>query len=952
MPDARLLATVLVAAGLGGCALLPLTGAAGTVAFQPIEDPAVRAGVLANGFTYYIRANAEPPNRAELRLVVNAGSVLEDDDQRGLAHMVEHMAFNGTRNFASDEIVHYLESVGMRFGPDVNAYTSFDETVYMLTLPTDSVGVLETGMAILEDWAWGIAFDSVQVERERQVVMEEWRLGRGAGSRVQQTQFPTLAARSRYAERLPIGTPESLRTFTHDALKRFYADWYRPDLMAVVAVGDFDVEEMEALIRVHFGRIPEAESPRRRREFPIPGHRETLLSVATDPELTSTVVSVYLKRRPEPWRTRREYRRWIVGSLASAMLVNRINEYTQRPDSPILDVSSFQGRFVRTLSTLALSARIPNARTVAGLGTLLTELERAAQHGFTATELEREQREMMRIMEQRFAEREKTTSASFAADYVSHHLYGGTVLDSDTEYQLYRELIADVRLAETNRHVRDWTGAADRVILVSMPEDRATRPPSDQELMRAVQSVARTRVRPYTDLVSEAPLVRTPPVPGAVVAEREIPGIGVQVWELGNGATIYLKPTDFREDEVLFAARSPGGTSLVPDEDYIPALTAAAVVQSGGLGELSANDLRKRLAGTLAGVGADIGETHEGMSGAASPRDLETLFQLVYLKFTAPRPDSVAFLAYQSQARSSLANRSASPDIAFQDSIRVALTQNHPRARPPSAAMFDQLDMERSFEIFAERFADASDFTFYLVGTFTPEEVRPHIERYLASLPALGRTETPRDVRIRPPTGVVRKLVRRGLEPRAATQLVFTGPFEFERENIIALQALADVLRIRLRETLREGLGGTYGVSVRGAGSRDPVPQYQFAIGFGTDPARLVEMEAALFAEIEALKTRGPTDEEVAKVRETQFRARETDIRQNHFWLTQLLSYNQYGWNLAQIPATATRAATITRESVQAAAQQYLDTGNYVQVSLLPEIEAAIGDSTGVELPG
>lgn len=941
---------LLLAALLGGCSLLPVGGSE-PHPLEAITDSAVRTGVLENGLTYYIRRNAEPAGRAELRLVVNAGSVLEDDDQLGLAHVVEHMAFNGTRSFESHELVDYLESVGMRFGPDVNAYTSFDETVYMLTLPTDSAGVLETGVQILQEWATGIAFDSVQIEKERAVVVEEWRLGRGAGSRIQLQQFPTLAARSRYAERLPIGTPESLNTFTHEALRRFYEDWYRPDLMAVVAVGDFDVQEMETLIRSQFGTIPSPEEPRRRREFPIPDHRETLISVASDPELTSTLVSVYLKREPRPWRDSRAYRQWVVESLSSAMLVNRISEYTQQPNSPFLDISSFQGRFVRTLATFVLNARAPKGRAADALQSLLTEIERAARHGFTTSELEREQREMLRIMEQRYAERDKTTSGSFAADYVSHFLYGGVLMDGDAEYQLYQDLIPSIQLREVNDRVKDWTRTQNRVILVSTPDDPEHEPPSDLLLQRIVMAAPRVRVQAYRDSISQAPLVRNPPRPGSVVGEREIPEIGVHVWELSNGSTVFLKPTDYREDEVLFAARSPGGTSLVADEDYIPALTAAAVVQSGGLGELSSNDLRKRLAGTLAGVGADISELHEGMSGAASPQDLEMLFQLVYLKFTAPRPDTTAFLAYQSQARSSLENRSASPDLAFQDTLRVTLAQNHPRAQPPSPEMFDELDMQRSFDIFSDRFADASDFTFYLVGSFELAEVRDHVERYLASLPSLGREEQGRDLGIRPPTGVVEKTVRRGLEPRAATQIVFTGPFEFNRPNVIALQSLAEVVRIRLRETLREDLGGTYGVSVRGGGSRDPVPQYQFAIGFGADPSRLEELEAALFAELEKLKAKGPTEEEIAKVREMQFRSRETELRQNHFWLTQLLTYNQFGWDLAEIPATATRGASLTVQAVREAAREYLDTGNYVQVTLVPEREVT-AVTPGTELPG
>jgi zinc protease len=540
-------------------------------------------------------------------------------------------------------------------------------------------------------------------------------------------------------------------------------------------------------------------------------------------------------------------------------------------------------------------------------------------------------------MEQRYLERERTTSSSYAADYVSHFLYGGNVLGAEADYAMYRDLIPQIGVREVNAVVRGWTAANDRVILVSAPERPGAAPPSEEALAEVVRRAGGGRIAPYRDQLADAPLVRELPRPGAIVGEREVAAIGAVEWQLSNGSTIFLKPTDFREDEVLFAARSPGGTSLVDDEDFVYALTAAAVVQSGGVGDLSATDLRKHLAGSLAGVGADIGEHYEGLSGAASPRDLETLFQLAYLKFTAPRVDSAAFLAYREQATASLANRSASPEVAFRDTLRLTLAQYHPRARPPSVEMFASLDLERSFEIYRDRFADASDFTFFLVGRFDLDEVRPLVEQYIASLPDLGRVEQPRDVGIRTPPGVVRRTVRQGIEPRAATQIVFSGDFEFERANVLAIQTLADVLRIRLRDTLREELGGTYGVEVRGAGVPEPYPHFQFALGFGADPHRIDELVSAVFAEIEQLRSEGPLESDLARVREMQFRSRESELRQNQFWIGQMLIYNQYGWDLADIPATANRVSSVTPEMIRNAARTYLDPERYVQVTLLPE---------------
>jgi zinc protease len=905
------------------------------------QDPGVLVGTLENGLTYYIRGNAEPPNRAELRLVVNAGSVLEDEDQRGLAHLVEHMAFNGTRNFAKQELVDYLESVGMRFGPDVNAYTSFDETVYMLTLPTDRPGVLETGIQILEDWAHGVEFEPEEVEKERKVVIEEWRLGQGAGSRMRDRQFPVLARGSRYAERMPIGTYESLTRFDHEAARRFYRDWYRPDLMAVVAVGDFDVAWMESLIRDHFSRIEAPGRPRHRREFTIPQHRETLVSVVTDAEATGSSISLYLKRQPRQWTTARSYRDWIVESLASSMLTNRLSEFTQRPDSPFLDVSSFHGRFIRPLAAYVLNVRVPDRAVEPGLDALISEAERASRHGFTESELRREQREMLRIMEQRWVERAKTTSSSFAADYVSHFLYGGMLVDIDTENELYQRFIPEIRLREVNTQAREWMRDRNRVVLVTAPERPGIAVPSEDRLRERLLAVSRRPLRAYVDDVSDAPLVANPPTPAPIVSEERLEELGITRWELANGVKVVLKPTDFREDEVLLAAYSPGGSSLVPDSSFLHALTAPAVVQAGGLGDLSAIDLRKRLAGRVAGVGADIGDMHEGLSGAASPTDLDLLFQLVYLKFTAPRVDTSAFLAYQEQARASLENRSANPETVFSDSLRVILTQNHPRARPPSSAMFDDLDMHRSFEIYRDRFADASDFTFYLVGNFQVDSIRPLVQRYLGGLPSTGREEAGRDLGIGPPAGVVERVVRRGVEPKAMTQIVFTGPFEFSRDNLFLLSAFSDVLRLRLREVLREDLGGTYGVDVRASGLPGPRPRYQISIGFGADPERLEDLVAVVFAELDRLEREGPRGGDLAKVREMQLRSRELEVRRNHFWVSQLLAHDRYGWDPREILRYEDWIDSLRGEQIREVAERYLDRGNYVRVSLYPE-EAAV----------
>lgn len=932
------LVALLLGTGLAGCQ----PGAAPPPSPAPADAPlrrdtAVIVDTLPNGLTYYIRRNDEPRDRVELRLVVNAGSVLEDSDQRGLAHVVEHMAFNGTRHFRAHELVNYLEGVGMRFGPDVNAYTGFDETVYTLTLPTDSAGVVETGFRILEDWATGIAFDSAEVRKERGVVIEEWRLGQGADARMREQQFPVLLGDSRYAERMPIGTLPSLREFDPAALRRFYRDWYRPELMAVVAVGDLDPARMEAWIREHFAGIPPSETPRERPRFDIPPHPETRFHVATDPEATGTRVSVYLKQPARPGGTAASYRRWMTESLASAMLERRLRERTQRPDAPFLDVSSFRGRFLRPLEAYVLSASVADGGAARGLGALLAELDRAAREGFTPAELEREKAELLRSLEQRFAERDRTPSAGFAAEYVSHFLYGGALTGAETEWDLARRLIPEIGVEDANRAVREWTGEGDRVILATAPRKEGASVPTEAELIAAVRSVGEAPLAAYVDSVPDGPLMAEPPAPGRVVSERVLAEIGTREWTLANGARVILKPTDFQNDEVLLAARSPGGTSLVSDRDFVAAMTATAAVQAGGVGEWSTTELGKRLAGTVASVGAEIGDLHEGISGVASPRDLQTLFQLVHLRFTAPRLDSVAFEAYRERGRAALRNRGASPEAAWSDTLQRVLAQGHPRARPPSPALFDSLDLRRSLEIYRDRFADAGDFTFFLVGSFDPDSVRPLVERYLGSLPSTGRREQGRDVGIDPPRGIVRRTVRRGREPKARTQIVFSGPVEWGRENLYALNSLAEVLQLRLRESLREDRGGTYGVGVRASAARDPDAEYRVGIGFGSAPERLDELTEEVWAQVDSLQRFGPTPQEISKVREMQLRERETQMRENGFWIGQLMAYDRYGWDPRDILHFEQRSRSLDAAMIRDAARRFLDAENYVQVSLVPE---------------
>ena len=931
---------------LGACVSTTPTPAqrAATEEKLPIDSLAT-VGQLDNGLRYVIRKNQKPENRIELRLVVDAGSVLEDEDQQGLAHFVEHMAFNGTKNFAKQELIDYLELIGMRFGPDLNAYTSFDETVYMLTVPTDSAEVVETAFQILEDWAHQISFEPEEIDKERGVVVEEWRLGRGAQRRMFDEQLPILLKDSRYATRLPIGQKAVLDTFQHEALRRFYRTWYRPDLMGLVAVGDLEPAALEALVQDYFARIPPAASPRDRTVFPVPDHEETLFAIATDPEATYNSVSIYYKMDVRPQGTVSAYRRSLIEALYHQMFNQRLHELTKRPEPPFLGAYSGQGRWLRSKEFFILGAGVQNNGFDAGLEALLLEAARVREFGFTASELEREKKEMLRGMEQSYRERDKQQSSRFAAEYVRHLLTDEAIPGIAKEYQLYQDLLPGIALAEVNALASEWTSEKNRVIAVEAPEQEGIAVPNERDLRAIFAAVAQQEIVPYADEVSDEPLVAQVPAPAAIVARSQIPEIGVTWWTLANGIRVCLKPTDFKNDEILFRAYSPGGHSLVPDADYVAASTAASVVSEGGVGPFDKIELEKKLAGKVVRVAPWISSLREGLSGSASPEDVQTLFELIYAFFTAPRPDSTAFQAYQTRMKGSIQNRSARPETAFSDTIAVTMAQYHHRARPWSLELLDEMDLAASMAVYQDRFADAGDFSFFFVGNFTLEAMESLVCTYLGGLPATGREEAWRDVGIEAPAGVIDKAVYRGIEPKSQSRLIFTGPFEYDGwKNNLELRAMTSVLQIKLREVLREDLGGTYGVWISSSGARYPDEEYRISITFGSDPERVEELTQVIFEQIDSLKTVGTTDLYIDKVKEMRQRQREIDLKENSFWVGSLASLDFNGVDprrLIQYPALVD---SLTAEAVQQAAQNYFNMDRYVRVVLYPEEAGELGE--------
>lgn len=904
-------------------------------------DQAVTVGTLGNGLRYYIRENRRPEKRAELRLIVNAGSVLEEENQRGLAHMVEHMAFRGTHRFAGNEITSYLESIGMRFGPDINAFTSFDETVYMLTIPTDTAGMVTMGFQILSEWAQNVAFDSAQIERERPVVVEEWRLGQGAENRMQNRWFPVLFTGSRYASRLPIGEKTVLETFSARTLRKYYETWYRPDLMAVVAVGDFDGKQIEDLIKRYFRDMPRARNAAPRTIFPVPAHDSTLVSITTDKEATRSVVRLVYKQPRRFSTTVASYRQNRVEQLFAVILNDRLAETTQKSNPPFINAFAGQGELVRSAESFSLTAIVSNNGITRGLEALLTEGERVRRFGFLQAELDRAKKDLVRSLEQAYAEREKTSSEVYAGAYTSAFLQGEPATSIEFDLRATRGILPSITLADVNRLAGEWMGDKNRAIATTSPDAPGVVAPTRAELLAALERVRGAGIVPYGETKLAARLVERAPKGGSIVSERVISEVGVTEWRLSNGVRVLLKPTDFKADQIAFNAYSPGGASLLSDSAFIAASGADIIPSVSGVGKFSLVDLQKFLAGTKASVSTSIGDLGEGMFGEASPRDLETMLELVYLYFTEPRLDTTAATAFLERYKAAIANRNASPEIAFSDTLQLTMSQHSVRTQPVSSALVDRISLTKSFDFFKDRFADASDFTFVFVGNLNTDSIKPQIVRWLGSLPSTGRKENWRDTGIRPPTGVIERVVRKGLEPKARTAIVFTGAMDYTRTNRYHLLALSELLTIKLREALRENLGGTYGVSVGASASREPIPAYSFSIGFGSSPERLEALTAAALAQIDSIKRFGVTEDYLVKVRQAALRGRETALKQNQYWLSQISTFDQVGWPLAQIPEADKLILSLTSADLQRAASRYLRTDNYVRVSLYPDQPAA-----------
>ncbi len=901
-------------------------------------DPKVSKGVLENGMTWYVRANSEPQNRAELMLVVKAGSIDEDDDQKGLAHFAEHMAFNGTKNFPKNELIKYFESIGMAFGPEINAYTSFDETVYMLKVPLDSAIYMEKGLQVLYDWASQITDSDEEIEKERGVIREELRQGRNASFRMQQEWLPVFLHESKYSDRLPIGELDIIENAPPETLRRYRNDWYRPDLMAVIVVGDFDQEEMVQEVKQKFVKISPPENTRTKEHFAIPPHEETLVSIVTDKEAQYPMAFVLTKHPLEKAKTVADYRNSIIRSLYNAMINNRLTEKTQLAEPPFIAGQSTFGEMFGPISVYQSVAVCHNGKIEEGLKAVLLENERLKKFGFTETELERQKKALLNRIEQFYNERKQQKSVSFAQEYMRNFLMTEEPVPGiEKEYEYYQTFVPQIALEEVNNLAEKWITEENRVVVITAPEIEGMKVPDKNAIFELLKEVEKTELEPYDDAVSEVPLIAEEPWPGKVLNETQLEKVDAVEWILENGATVVIKPTDFKDDEILFSAWSPGGTSLYEVEDAVSADFAATIMTMSGIAGFDKITLDKMLSDKVFSLSPYVSQIREGFSGNAAVKDIESLLQMVYLYFTRPRFDETSFQAYMSRMHGVLQNRSASPEAVFQDSLSVILANYHERAKPMSAELLAEADFRRIRQIAEERFRNAADFKFFFAGKIDTAALKPLIEKYIGGIPYLDETETWRNLEIDPPPGVVEKIVKRGREDKSIQYIVFHGDFNYSSQKAIELDALSRILDTRLLEEIREERSSVYSIRVRSSSSKYPEEEYTISISYGTDPEKLDELKQAVFDEINNFVQNGPGEEELAKAKEKMLREREIALRENNFWLN-ILSNTYYlkDGDFSEFGTYEDIVKNLTVDSVRHAFKKYFNFENYVSVALEP----------------
>ncbi|WP_455498261.1 M16 family metallopeptidase [Coprobacter sp.] len=864
-------------------------------------DPKVKYGKLENGLTYYIRHNSFPKNRAEFYIAQNVGSILENDSQRGLAHFLEHMAFNGSKNFPGKSMLNYLEANGVKFGTDVNAYTAFDETVYNISnVPVNREGIIDSCLLILHDWSNAIALEDKEIDEERGVIREEWRTRTNANMRILEKLIPQIFAGSQYANRMPIGTMDIVMNFPYQTLKDYYHKWYRPDLQAIIIVGDINVDITEKKLKEIFNTIPKPENAAERIYYTVPDNKEPIIAIAKDKEATGSQVTVYYKHKP----LTKELKATIAGvtdsylkSVTAMMLNDRLKEISEKPNAPFMSAYSYDGNFIvsKTMDAFTTMAISKEGETANALKALLQETERVNRFGFTDSEYQRAKANLMSMLESMYKEREKQKNSSYVEEYVSHFTDGGSISGIETDYALFKKIASSTGIDQINKYIQNLIGEENIVVTITGPEKEGVSYPSETEILSLLKNTKKEELQPYADKVSNEPLISKEPTAGNIVKTMIDKKFGTTTWILSNGAKVVIKPTTFKDDEILMSGISKGGSLLYGEKDIPNLKVFNNIIDLGGLGNFNNIDLKKVLAGKNVALTIGLDDRSEIVNGSSTPKDLPTLMQLLYLSFTDQHKDIEAVEAWKSKVKDMLKNVSANPRSAFKDSLNVALYKTNQRKMSLKPEEIDRTDYDRILQIWKERFGDASDFTFTFVGNINEQELKPLVEKYIASLPSTYSKEKPGIDKIGIRMNNYTNHFEKPMQTLTSTvYAAYVGKCKYSLENNIKLSMFDQIMDIVYTATIREEEGGTYGVGTQSVLSKE-TNTWMFLLGFDTNPEMQEKLQKRAIAELQKTVTDGPSEKDFNKVKEYMLKNHTENLHENKYWLGKINTYNRYG---------------------------------------------------------
>ena len=914
---------------------------------QPIPaDKEVRTGRLDNGLTYYIRHNEKPKGQADFYILHNVGAIQEEDDQQGLAHFLEHMAFNGTKNLPGKQLIEYLETVGVKFGYNLNAGTSWDQTVYNISdVPTSRQGIIDSAMLILHDWSHFIALRPEEIDSERGVIMEELRTRDGASWRSTMKLLQALGKGTRYEHRNLIGYLDGLKSFEHDALERFYKKWYRPDYQAIVIVGDLDAEATEARLKSLMADIPAPAADAAQKEvIVVPDNEEPIVSIYTDPEMQGSRVQLFIKRPAMPTQMNDKVA-WevvnVIESFLTTMENARLQEIAMQPDAPFLGAGMGSGDvigIIPTLNATAFTAMTQDGKLAEGFEALYTEMEKIRRHGFTQSEFERAQENLMRQVERTYANRNDRTNEQFVNIYLKNYRKNEPMPDAETEWKLDSMLIKMLNVETVNAFAKETIQPTNQVIVITAPEKEGIANPTEEEILAIREKVTASEIEAYEDDVVKEPLIpEGTQLKGSPVKKTvENKEYGATVWTLANGTQIVVKPTKFKADEVRMNAQSKGGLSILPDAEYYMGEMMPAVSSMSGVGKFSATELRKQLSGKSATVQPSVGEYASAVNASCSPKDIETMLQLVYLNFTQPRFDRNDYDNLMKMLRTQLENAKSNPDFQMQEKVIDVLYGHNPRRQVISTELLDEFSFEALPAIYKKLYPDGNSFRFTFVGNIDPETLKPLVEKYIGSIPASKKPMTFADDKAYPVKGEVTEDFSTPMQqPKVSVNYTFTGDMDYSLENKAALSFLTQALNSRYLVSIREEKGGTYGVQVYGSTDWIPRETYTMTIAFDTNAEMADELCEIILKELRTIAEEGPLTEDIEKHREFMLKNWKNSLDENGPWMQYLQA--KYGSGLDYLAGQELAIRSLTNADVQALAKKILDDGNMVKVVMLPE---------------